>query len=85
MEMGKVLGPHIQELDSPSIAVDLMRGSKLYAFLYSVDFLKYFLLKNKLYSYYICQNPNVENVITMDLIAIAMRKDFPYKTQFNKL
>lgn len=85
MEIGKVLGPHITELDSLLAAMELMKSSRLYAFLYSVDFLKYFLLKNEINSYYICEKPNVENVFTIDLIAIAMRTDFPYKNQFNKL
>ena len=77
--------PNIVEVESHSSAIELLMSPKRYAYFYSKDILKYVLKEYKIESYYVCDNHNDDSVFTINLVAIAMRKGFPYESHFNQL
>jgi len=61
-----------------------MRSAKAHAYIGNGDFLYYNILRLGQNLFHLPpQTP--DSIFSLDLIAIAMRKDFKYKKQFNRL
>jgi len=63
---------------------DVTKSAKAHAFIATRDHFNHIMLRSDEKSFHLPPETQ-ESVINFDLMAIAMRKDFQYKKQFNRL